>query len=135
VHPVGYASLSALTLLECGVPKDDALIRSAVLKVRADVQRVDHTYDLALTVLFLDKLGDPEDKRRIQLLAVRILAGQNFGGGWSYSCPREDDASFLDLLSFLRRERAFREAKKGGGAGKPLPVPERFRKLAALNPP
>jgi hypothetical protein len=134
-HPVGYASLSALTLLECGVPKDDAFIRSAAAKVRSAVQQVDHTYDLSLAVLFLDKLGDPEDKRRIQLLAVRILAGQNSAGGWSYLCPREDDAALLELLTFLRQEREFRVAKKKEHVGKPLPVPERFRKLAALNPP
>jgi hypothetical protein len=134
-NPLGYASLSALTLLECGVPKDDALIRGAAEKVRAEVQRVSHTYELALATLFLDKLGDPEDKRRIQLLAGRILVGQNSAGGWSYQCPREDDSALLDLITFLRQERSSRAERKGGGARKDLPVPERFRKLPAFAPP
>jgi len=44
------------------------------------------TYQLSLCLLFLDRLGEPKDEPLIQLLAVRLLAGQNGNGGWTYSC-------------------------------------------------
>jgi hypothetical protein len=62
------------------------------------------TYQFSLAILFLDKLGDPKDKKLIQTLALRLIAGQHRTGGWSYSCPivkEEDEERFLNLLTEL----------------------------------
>ena len=72
-NSVSYAALPALTLLECGVAADDPVIKNAAGFVRRSAQSVEHpterTYDLALTILFLDKLGDPRDDALIRSMA------------------------------------------------------------------
>src|ERR1700722_1508371 len=40
-HPVGYAALPALTLLECGVAKDDPVILKAERYIRAALPKMD----------------------------------------------------------------------------------------------
>jgi hypothetical protein len=104
-HHVGLAALPGLTLLECGVPADDVRIRRAARHVRAAVPALRWTYDLALAILFLDRLGRPEDRPVIQTLALRLAAGQTVAGGWSYQCPvlaADDEAA---LLAALRQPR------------------------------
>src|SRR5262249_8785124 len=89
-HKVGYTALPGLTLLACGAPpKDDAVVRPANF-VRGHAAKVEHTYDIALAVLFLDRLGNPKDKALIQRLALRLVAGQSPTGGWGYKCPTLD---------------------------------------------
>src|SRR5262249_46044245 len=44
------------------------------------------TYELSLTIMFLDRLGDPFDRPIIQLLGIRLVAGQCKNGGWTYDC-------------------------------------------------
>src|SRR5205085_756945 len=86
-HPAGYAALPGLTLLECGESADHPGIRLAASFVRQSCAKLDNTYDLSLAILFLDRLGDPADEKLIQGLALRLIAGQSFTGGWSYRCP------------------------------------------------
>src|ERR1700687_5287070 len=89
-HPQGATALVGLTLLECNVPASDpALERAAgfLRKSWMDIKDGDTTYAVALTILFFDHLGDPADTTIIQALAVRLLAGQNAAGGWSYGLP------------------------------------------------
>jgi len=100
-HKVGYTALPGLTLLECGVPaKDDAVVRAANF-VRGHAGKVEHTYDIALAILFLDRLGNPKDKALIQRLALRLVAGQGPTGGWGYKCPLLDTDTHKQLLTIL----------------------------------
>jgi hypothetical protein len=87
-HPqIGMTALAGLTLLECGVACNDPAVRRAAVALRHKCPQLEHTYSLALALLFLDRLGDPADVPRIQWLAGRLLAGQNNTGGWNYICP------------------------------------------------
>src|SRR5262249_43637162 len=56
-HPLGYASLAALTLLECGVPSTDPAIQKAAGFIRTAAPGNVKTYEVSLAILFLDKLG------------------------------------------------------------------------------
>jgi hypothetical protein len=96
-HHVGLAALPALTLLECGVGPDDPCIRSAAEHVRQHASQLTMTYDLALSILFLDRLGAEADRRLIRTLALRLAAGQTASGGWTYNCPLLPDKD-ADLL-------------------------------------
>jgi hypothetical protein len=105
---MGYTALSALTLLECGNPKNDAMIQGAATQVRSRAGRTNQTYELALCILFLDKLGDPKDGPLIQSLALRLVAGQTYSGGWNYQASPANSQSEQELLSFLQDEREYR---------------------------
>ncbi|GIW78987.1 MAG: hypothetical protein KatS3mg105_0794 [Gemmatales bacterium] len=87
---VGRTSLAALTLLECGVPPQDASIQKALAFIKQNWANVQKTYDLSVAILFLDRLGARRDKQLAQLVqvfALRLIAGQTMYGGWSYDCP------------------------------------------------
>jgi hypothetical protein len=127
-HPVGFTSLLALTLLECGVPKDDFIIRAAAGDVRSQVPSNNFTYDVALALLFLDKLADEGDEKLIRLLAIRLVAAQDAAGGWTYPCPTLDAAAGQELIEFLQADHAARVTKKKKGNA--LTIPERLRRLA-----
>src|SRR6516164_2367252 len=61
-HPkIGATALAGLTLLECGVPADDKDLQRAAQAVRKESVSVTHTYSVSLSILFLDRLGDPAD--------------------------------------------------------------------------
>jgi hypothetical protein len=84
---IGATALAGLTLLECDVKDDDPAVLRAAAAVRKASIELTHTYSISLAVLFLDRLGDPQDKPLIESLMVRLLAGQNAEtGGWTYDC-------------------------------------------------
>jgi hypothetical protein len=85
-HPLGSAALPALTLLECGVPGSDLSVQNAATTIRNLAASNNQTYDIALAILFLDRLGDPKDRELIQSLGLRLIAGQTVSGGWVYTC-------------------------------------------------
>jgi hypothetical protein len=103
--PTGFLALTGLTLLECGVPDTDPLIVAAHRAVLLGVGRVDRTYDLGLSILFLDRLGKKQDGEVIERLALQILARQNPDGGWPYNCPPLNAGGGKMLLRFLRDNR------------------------------
>src|SRR5262245_60929452 len=80
----GMAALAAWTLLEARVPAADPAIEKAARVLRKQCGQLKSTYDASLAIIFLDRLGDARDRALIQALAVRVLAGQNRQGGWSY---------------------------------------------------
>jgi hypothetical protein len=96
----GMTALGALTLLECGVPMDDPAIKQAARYIRENAIKETQTYSLALSILFLDRLGDPVDIALIDSLTVRMLGGQQRGGNWTYngSNPNPGDADRLTKL-------------------------------------
>ncbi|GEM_PF-2944479 len=105
-YNVGYASLAGLTLLECQVPADDAVVQKAAAFVRStEVDEVHRTYEMACAILFLDRLGDPKDKALIQSYALQLVAGQNTRAGWGYNCPKLSGGDMQQLLTFLEATR------------------------------
>jgi hypothetical protein len=85
-HGIGLSALVGLALLESGTAADDPAVRFITTAVRDGSYTEIRTYQLSLCLLYLDRLGDPADEPLIQLLAVRLLAGQNLRGGWTYDC-------------------------------------------------
>jgi hypothetical protein len=113
---IGVTALTALTLLECGVPGDDDFIQKAAAAVRSSCLETDQTYSLALSLLFLDRLGETVDVALIESLGVRLLAGENCWGGWGYTCPKvaEDET---------RRLRSLVKERNDSGRGEKAPRP------------
>ncbi len=102
-HAMGPTALVGLTMLECGVNKEDPAIQHALEYVREatagsrEAPGADQTYDISLAILFLDRYGSKRDIQLIESLTVRLMAGQNSQGGWSYGCPtiRSEEAARL----------------------------------------
>jgi hypothetical protein len=122
--PVGCAALPGLTLLECGVPGSDPVVQKVAHFVREQAPKLTYsspydTYQVALAILFLDRLGEYKDKEHIQdekliqYLALRLVAGQRpddggrrpDGGGWDYTCPALDRRRTQELLTRLREDK------------------------------
>ena len=101
-HQYGYAALPGLTLLECDVPLSDPILQHTAHCLRSSAATLDTTYELSLAILFLDRLGEPKDRKIIQTFALRLIAGQSATGGWGYKCPILGNKSQLELLTVLR---------------------------------
>jgi hypothetical protein len=122
-HEVSYAALPGLTLLECGVSPSNLVVMKAADYVRQACPSLTTTYELALVVLFLDRLGIPEDRKLIQVLALRLIAGQTTTGGWSYGCPALSPPEFKQVLVLLRQRNI-----------RPDSIPASLQGLAVLHP-
>jgi len=109
---VGGAALVGLTLLECGLtPGDDAVAR-ALQVVRDASPTLTHTYSIALSILLLDRNGDASDVTLIESLGIRLMAGQNGEGGWSYDCPGIDQAEQRRLATHVKSQNELRTSKE-----------------------
>lgn len=86
-HDVGITSLCAMGLIENGVPVSDPVIDKAHRFVQKEMENEKGTYDIALAILFLSRVGDRDNRSKIRDLAARLIAGQTVEGGWSYTCP------------------------------------------------
>lgn len=116
---LGATALAGLALLECGAATDDqAVLRAAEVLRKGTVNYMTHTYSISLTILFLDRLGDPDDVPLIESLMVRLLAGQDArSGGWTYDCPRISPAEMRRLdgnVKERKKSAGRREASKPG---------------------
>jgi hypothetical protein len=128
IYGIGPNALAGIAMLEARVPADDPSIKAVVAAVRDATYAENRTYQISLCILFLDRLEDPADSPLIQMLAVRLLAGQSSMGGWAYT-PVEPLKQ--DQIQWLRNNV------------KPGPKPERLSKLhpsvaayaASLNKP
>jgi hypothetical protein len=118
----GATALVGLTLLECGVPADDLAVQQAAKFIRQSAASLDFTYALSTSIWFLDRLGDEADVPLIQLFAVRLMAGQNEFGGWTYNCPQiSAGGAALErrLMNLLQPKPAAKPGEgKGEGAAK-----------------
>jgi hypothetical protein len=133
-YAVGQCALPAYALLEAGVPADDPVIHKAAKFLRPKALKTDQTYELALAVLFFDRLGDPQDKKLIQSLALRLLASQHRSGGWGYTCLKISEANEAALLESLE---ALSKVMKGKGtldkeAIQALEVPRALKSLTVF---
>ncbi len=127
--PVGTTALPALALLEAGVPPTDPVVEKAAECLRSGLAKLEQTYDVSLTLLFLDRLGDPQDKPAIRSLALRLIVGQSIDGGWGYRCPTlsaKNEAALPDLL---------RQWEERSGDQKPPRVPPPFNVLTVFQDP
>ncbi len=102
---LGYIALGGLTLLECKSPRDEQIVKQAAELTRKLAVEHDRTYEITLAIMFLDRLGDPRDRKLIQLLGARLVAGQEASGGYSYSCPILTVNESNQLIAFLDRTR------------------------------
>jgi hypothetical protein len=109
---VGATALAGWTLLECGEDPNGDAIRNAATVVREAASTDRHTYSLSLAILFLDRLGDPDDAALIDSMAVRLLAGQSRHGGWVYEVPAVPAQESTRLRALLRRRPESRELPK-----------------------
>ena len=129
-YALGLAALPALTLLECGVPASDERIRKSARLVRSRAPRHNNrstTYQLSLALLFLDRLGDPQDKPLIRSMAARLVAGQLPDGGWTYYLPwlqPENEGKLVRVLE-RTRPRMLDRPVQPPGEKKPLDRPVR----------
>jgi hypothetical protein len=124
-HP-GYTALAGLTLVECGVPTTDPGLKRAANIIRSKVPELDGTYEMALAILFLDRMKDKSDKRHIQLLAGRLIAAQSRSGGWGYKAMKHPESDVTQLLAALR--------KMGGPITEPAKAAEVVKIQASLPP-
>lgn len=86
-HTVGITALGGMALIENGVPVSDPSVELAHGFVRKNLSDLKSTYDLALAILFLSRVGDRDNRTPIRDMAARLIAGQNVEGGWTYTCP------------------------------------------------
>jgi hypothetical protein len=120
---IGVSCMAGLAMLEGGVPPADPALKIIANKVRDASYGQTQTYGAALCLLFLDRLGEPEDEPLIQILAVRLLAGQRSTGGWSYATI---DASQVGDINWLK---GIKPPK--GGPAKLLPEVEQYAQFVA----
>ncbi|MCI0703879.1 MAG: hypothetical protein L0241_22710 [Planctomycetia bacterium] len=85
-YGIGGACLAGLALLEANIPANDPAVKTITAIIRDASYSQASTYQIALCLLYLDRLGDANDVPLIQMLAVRLLAGQTLQGGWGYQC-------------------------------------------------
>jgi len=82
---VGSAALAGLALLESGsTPMDPSVVNIANF-IRSKCLSDNATYMVSLSLLFLDRLGDPADVPVIQYLGVKLYEGLTSYGGWGYA--------------------------------------------------
>jgi hypothetical protein len=132
--PVGQCALPAYALLESGVAVDEPVIRKAAEYIRPRVLTNDHTYELSAAILFFDRLGDPKDKQLIRILALRLIAGQHYTGGWSYDCPtlsEENERELLKCLEVLSKRMEGRKKTRDRALEK-MEVPPMLRLLTVF---
>jgi hypothetical protein len=130
-YALGQSLLPAYALLESGVPANDPAIKKATEYIRPRVLKLDRTYEVALAILFLDRLGDPNDKPLIRSLGMRLIAGQHVTGGWNYRCPtlgKEQEDSLCKALAGLSKRLEAGE-KLGAKLLRGLGVPSSMRNL------
>jgi hypothetical protein len=109
-YATGMTALVAWTLLEAGVPADDPVVEKTAALLRARVVRATNTYDLAMAILFFDRLGYAADEPFIEGMAVRLLAGQDKNGGWTYPAVLYP-AGEVQLCRYM--QRALNKWEKG----------------------
>ena len=103
-HEVGITALCTLALLENGIPQSDPVIDKGHRYVRKNTKELGSTYDIALAIVLLSRLDEYGNKQMIRDLGARLIAGQNVGGGWSYTCPAK--VTSLSLTNPESRSKA-----------------------------
>jgi hypothetical protein len=114
-NQVGVTALAGLSLIEAGSAANDPAVQKAAQWVRQKAAQTSRTYDIATSILFLDRVNDPKDRVLIQGLGMRLLLGQNNSGGWSYECPLFGLADLRSLFAFLQSHRPVAASPRKAG--------------------
>jgi hypothetical protein len=109
----GATALAGLALLECDVEAEDPAVQKAARVVRRLSVELNQTYALSLCVLFLDRLGDPDDVPLIVSMSARLLGGQNGAGAWTYGCPKSGPTELRRLGEIVKLKEEKPRSKKG----------------------
>ncbi|HLW64007.1 MAG TPA: HEAT repeat domain-containing protein [Gemmataceae bacterium] len=117
----GAAALAGIAMMEAGVSPDDPTIVAIARVVREAIVDQAATYNLALDLIFLEKLDEPADLPLIQAAGIRLLAGQNANGAWTYSCPipSQQEAEQLKQAATAGNKAAPKKDAKDSGDGDP----------------
>lgn len=84
-HRVEATALATLALLKSGLlPEDPAVRRSVEWLRRLPPDEISRTGELALSLLVLSTVAEPNDLPRIQALAERLAAAQTESGTWPH---------------------------------------------------
>jgi hypothetical protein len=86
-HEVGISALCTVALIENGVDLTDPVVQDGYEFVKKKAKDQKNTYDLALIIVMLQRMGDRRDRPLIRTMAARLIAGQLDSGGWHYTCP------------------------------------------------
>src|SRR5262249_13192424 len=100
-YGIGRTCLAGLALLEANVPVNDPAVKTITAQVRNAAYTQNQTYQVALCLMYLDRLGDPADVPLIQALGARLLIGQTANGGWGYPwgpAAGQNDEKFLRAI-------------------------------------
>ncbi len=133
----GPTSLAALAWLECGVSPADEQVRKAVTVVRNDCPAMNRTYQLALAIMLLDRLGDRLDEPIIHILTVRLLESQTPMGGWSYKngdVPAEEAAKLRALIDRRELKTVPSDSTAPDGTTVAPEIIERLKRLEKRSP-
>jgi hypothetical protein len=133
-NPIGASALAGVTLLECGASPVDPDMQRAADALRQASLRLTDTYTLALGVLFFDRFGDPDDVPLIESLAVRLLAGQNSSGGWSYECSSISTDEVRRLSAVIRNRNHASSSTTPPPRGRRMVSREIQKQLKQINP-
>jgi len=109
----GITALAGLALLECDVAPEDPAVQKAAKAIRRLSLEMSQTYAISLSILFLDRLGDPDDVPVIESLTVRLLAGQTGSGGWTYDCPKIGIAEMRRIGEVVKKKEDKPLPRKG----------------------
>ncbi|MCS6850691.1 MAG: hypothetical protein NZ700_05920 [Gemmataceae bacterium] len=124
----GAVALVGLSLLECDVPASDPAVAAIVRQVREHAPslgpRKHDTYGISIALMFLDKLGDPRDRELIRTLTLRLIAGQDRLGGWTYTCPLLSRTEEDQLEAYLQSLPTVAGKLAPDADGKLTPLPE-----------
>jgi hypothetical protein len=86
-HELGETALAGMAILAAGGDVHRAKVEAAAAAVRRLAPGNARTYEVSLAIMFLDRLGSPEDARLLRELGIRLMAGQCADGSWSYGVP------------------------------------------------
>ncbi|MBC8115515.1 MAG: hypothetical protein H7062_14110, partial [Candidatus Saccharimonas sp.] len=105
-HDTGITALCTLALIENGTAIYDPVVEKGYRYVKKHGPERKETYDIALSILLLARVGDRQDRPLIRALGAKLLAGQLVTGGWTYTCPDVDASILQDLKKIKRKEGA-----------------------------
>jgi hypothetical protein len=88
-HELGETALAGMAILAGGEDAYRANLDAAAAAVRRLAATDTSTYDTSLAIMFLDRLGRPQDAQLLHELGIRLVAGQCRDGSWSYTVPTQ----------------------------------------------
>ncbi len=105
-HDTGITALCTLALIENGTAIYDPVVEKGYRYVKSQCPKRTETYDIALSILLLARVGDRQDRPLIRTLGAKLIAGQTTTGGWGYTCPDVDSSILQDVKKIKRKEGA-----------------------------